>query len=174
MTKISEALRDEHLELMPHIEFLREGADSEYDSSLEDLRRAVNRAGEFLAEHLVPHAEAEEEVLYPLLDGLMGAPGATMPMSLEHAEIGRLAQELSTLKVRLGDKITTPSQARGLRRDFSRIMYSLHAIIRVHMATEEQLYLPLLDSRLSEEEGQEVYRKMEEAAARMKAKTAAA
>lgn len=98
-------------------------------------------------------------MLYPAVARLMGASEATATMSRDHVEVEKLTQELSALRAHLA--ATTPGdlQAKTLRRN----LYALHALISLHFATEEEVYLPILDARLSEGEAAGVFARMEEA-----------
>ena len=102
MTRPTQTLRDEHKELLPHIELLRTIADAIGEASIASLRRSVDEAYAFLTHHLLPHAQAEERALYPVVGRLMGAPEATETMSRDHVEVGRLTQELGSLRAHLG------------------------------------------------------------------------
>jgi iron-sulfur cluster repair protein YtfE (RIC family) len=119
---------------------------------------------EFLTHHLIPHAQAEERALYPVVGKVMGAPEATATMSRDHVEIGQLTRELGTLLAEVkGEKLAT-SQVQALRR----VLYGLSALVIVHFAKEEEVYLPLLDARLTPEEGRQLFETMEQAAAEAK------
>ena len=50
------------------------------------------------------------------------------------------------------------------RRELQRILYGLYAIIRLHFAKEEELYLPLVDAGLGSVEAAEMLRAMHESA----------
>ncbi len=65
MTFITQPLRDEHQHLLPHVEQLRTAADSVGDGPPDVVHRNVEECYEFLAHHLIPHAQAEEHALYP-------------------------------------------------------------------------------------------------------------
>jgi hemerythrin-like domain-containing protein len=161
MAIVTQPLRDEHKDLWPHVEVLRTTADSVGEVPLEMLRRTVDEAYDFLARHLIPHAQAEERALYPVVQKVMGAAEATATMSRDHVEVGRLTEELSALRRQLAGaaSIATP-QAKALRR----VLYGLYALVKVHFAKEEEVYLPLLDARLSPVEAQHMFEAMEEAA----------
>jgi hemerythrin-like domain-containing protein len=64
-TVVTEALREEHRQLLPYIQRMRELADAVGDAPTETLRQGVEQAHQFLTERLIPHAEAEDRVLYP-------------------------------------------------------------------------------------------------------------
>jgi iron-sulfur cluster repair protein YtfE (RIC family) len=96
----------------------------------------------------------------------MGASGATATMSRDHVEIGWLTEELASLRMQLSEKSVSESQEKALRR----VLYSLYAIVKLHLAKEEEIYLPLLDARLTPGEAQELFEAMETAAKEAKIK----
>ncbi len=106
---------------------------------------------------LIPHAEAEDQALYPVVEKLMGAPGVTATMSRDHAEVGRLTEELAALRFRLTVGSVGEVQAKALRR----VLYGLYALVKVHFAKEEEIYLPLLDGRLTPGAAGEMFEAME-------------
>ena len=89
MTSLTQPLREEHQELLPHIEAIRQAADAIGAAPLSELRPPIDGVYDFLAHHLLPHAQAEEAALYPAVGKLMGAPEATGTMSRDHVEVGR-------------------------------------------------------------------------------------
>jgi iron-sulfur cluster repair protein YtfE (RIC family) len=160
MATLTQPLREEHKELIPHIEMLRTVADSIGTVSGESLQRGVDEAYTFLTHHLIPHAQAEERALYPIVGRLIGAPEATATMSRDHVEIGRLTEELGLLRSQLGGASVNELQVKALRR----VLYGLYAIVKVHFAKEEDVYLPILDARLTPEEAHRMFEAMEMAA----------
>src|SRR3989304_9956686 len=102
MRKPTDPLREEHKGLLPHIEKLRKLADAVGEAPPETLRRDMDEGYAFLAQHLIPHAKAEDLALYPVVAKGMGAPQATATMSRDHLEVGRLTGELKRLLDRLG------------------------------------------------------------------------
>lgn len=161
MTAVTQPLREEHKELWPHVEALRATADAVGEAPLETLRRGVDEAYDFLAHHLLAHAQAEERALYPVVQKVLGAPEATATMSRDHVEVGRLVDELGALRAQLaGAAALSDPQARALRR----VLYGLYALLTVHFAKEEEVYLPLLDARLTSAEAQRMFQHMEAAA----------
>ncbi len=160
MTTLTQPLRDEHKELIPHIERLRTVADSVGEAPIESLRHSVNEVYLFLIHHLIPHAQAEDRALYPVVGKVLGAPQATATMSRDHIEVGRLTEELHSLQPYLSEAALSESQAKALRS----VLYSLYALVKVHFAKEEEVYLPILDARLTQEEAQSMFEAMEHAA----------
>ncbi len=155
-------LREEHKELLPHVKELRATADMVGEAAPGELLKGIDACLGFLEQHLLPHAEAEESALYPAVQRVMGAQEATATMSLDHAEIRRLAQELASLRAEVGIGALTTGRAKALRR----VLYGLYGLVALHFLKEEEVYLPLLDARLSPTEAEEMFRQMEAAAAR--------
>jgi iron-sulfur cluster repair protein YtfE (RIC family) len=164
MSLPTQPLRDEHKELLPHVEHLREVADAVGDWPLESLRHGVDDAYVFLTRHLIPHAEAEDRDLYPVVGDIIGGPQATATMSRDHVEVGRLTQELGELRAALAGGALDPETTRALRRT----LYGLYAVVRLHFAKEEEVYLPLLNARLTPAAAQRLFTAMGQAAAQAK------
>ena len=159
MNTLTQPLRDEHKELIPHIEQILEVANSIPEASLEQIRTGVAKVYEFLAYHLIPHAQAEEAALYPTVQKVLGSPEATQTMSRDHVEVGRYVEELGGLQSKLS--------AREFK-SLQRVLYGLYALVKVHFAKEEEVYLPILDERLSPQDAREMFEAMEEAAGHAK------
>jgi soluble P-type ATPase len=77
----------------------------------------------------------------PLVAELLGGDDPTAPMHRAHAEIVRLTRLLGGLLDDLGPAGPEPEDLADLRR----VLYGLHAILRLHFAQEEEAYLSLLD-----------------------------
>ncbi len=166
MEVLTQPLRDEHKELIPHIEMLREVADQIGTAPKSLLMQLVSEASTFLEHHLIPHAQAEEKALYPTVGRLMNAPMATATMSRDHVEIGRLTEELAALVKHNSGTSISASQENDLRR----VLYGLYAVVKLHFAKEEEVYLPLLDARLTQEDARKLFEEMEAAAGEAKSK----
>jgi hemerythrin-like domain-containing protein len=164
MTPVTQPLRDEHKHLLPHIEQLLAAADSIDDTSSGAARAHAEESYAFLVQHLIPHAQAEEQALYPVVGKVLGAPDATATMSRDHREIGRLTNELGALLTAIDHGPIEQAQAKALQR----VLYGLYALVKVHFAKEEEIYLPLLDAHLSPAEADELFKNMEHAAREVK------
>ena len=165
MNTPTQPLREEHADLWPHVEALRTAADAVGVDSPDAVRAKAEMSYEFLRHHLIPHAEAEDAALYPVVQRVMGAPRATATMSRDHVEVGTLTGELAEAITRIGPGKLLPDVERELRRT----LYGLYALVHVHFAKEEEIYLPLLDSALSPSQAKEMFTNMEAAASRAKA-----
>lgn len=164
MVTLPQFIREEHRELVARIEFLRTVADSIGSATIESLRADVGQVYTFLIHQLIPHAQAEEQVLYPTVGRVLRAVEATGTMSRDHLEIIRLTEELETLRLRLFYEPLNPADEQALRR----VLYGLYAIIKLHLAKEEEIYLPILEARLHPEEADHLIEAMERTAAEAK------
>jgi iron-sulfur cluster repair protein YtfE (RIC family) len=75
-------------------------------------------------------------------------------MSRDHVEVRRLTEQLGWL--RSHGPLFDLEQMRNLRR----VLYGLHTLLKVHFAKEEEIYLPLLESHLSEAEAHRLLHKI--------------
>ena len=164
MNTLTQPLRDEHKELFPSVDQIRQVAELIGEAPVSEIREGVEAVYDFLANHLKPHAEAEDAALYPEVQKVLGSPDATRTMSRDHVEVGRYIQELASLKESLNDVALTSEQTQSLRR----VLYGVYALVKVHFAKEEEVYLPILDQRLTPESAQEMFEAMEEAAQQAK------
>jgi hemerythrin-like domain-containing protein len=169
MTTLTQPLRDEHKELFPHIESLKQAGLSVHGVLSKASLDLINESYEFLSAHLLPHAQAEEAALYPAVQKVMGTQYATATMSRDHVEVEKLTRELGTLREQLSATEIGAQQANELKR----LLYGLYSLVNVHFAKEEEVYLPLLDENLTPGEARELFESMEEAAKLAKARVVA-
>ena len=147
MATLPQRVRDEHRELVVRSELLRTVADSIGSASTETTREGVGQAYSFLIHELIPHAQAEEQVLYPTVGRLLRDLETTETMSRDHLEVIRLTEELEALRLHLFYTPVSESNLQALRR----VLYGLYAIIKLHL-TKEEIYLRILEARLPNEE----------------------
>jgi hemerythrin-like domain-containing protein len=153
-------LRDEHRELLPHIEEIRVVADRVGAVTPDVLRTQIEEVSAFLREHLIPHARAEEAVLYPEVERAMEAPRATASMSRDHAEVAALTAELGEIETRITDQVSPAEET-----DARRVLYGLYALVKLHFTEEEEIYVPVLEDALDPDDAREMFDRMEAAAA---------
>jgi iron-sulfur cluster repair protein YtfE (RIC family) len=156
MARITQPLRDEHRELYPQIELLRQSADVVNESLTTQAHDRIEQAHNFLTRQLIAHAHAEEASLYPTVQKIMGTELSTATMIRDHVEIARLTEELDSLRVHKSQLTITSIQTAALRR----VLYGLYAVLKLHLAKEEEIYLPLLDSKLTPEDARAMFDKM--------------
>jgi heavy metal translocating P-type ATPase len=138
---LSRRFQTEHQAIRADIERLRAAADS-----LERLEPAqaiaeVRQVHQLLSKEVQPHEQAEQEVLYPALDRLLGGSDPTGPMSRAHVEITHQIRRLGQLLDDIGPEGPDNEDITELRR----LLYGLHAVLRLHTAQEEESYLSLTD-----------------------------
>jgi iron-sulfur cluster repair protein YtfE (RIC family) len=164
MDTLTQPLRNEHEELRPHIERLRQAAEAVGNAPPAVLRDLLDEVYDFLVHHLIPHAQAEDAALYPVVARLMGATEATATMRRDHVEVGRLVDELQALRGQFAERAHDHEEAEALRR----VLYGLYAVVKLHFAKEEEVYLPLLEARLTSDEAHTMFEHMEQAATEAK------
>jgi iron-sulfur cluster repair protein YtfE (RIC family) len=130
----TQAFRDEHAALLVHIENLRAVAARIPEMNPTERGDAIRPILEFLRGTLIPHAEAEERVLYPAVADILGDPRATATMISDHGAIVARIEELEA---------AAPADAAHLQG----LLYGLYALLLVHFQKEEDDYLPLLESQ---------------------------
>lgn len=166
MATFSHVMHEGHREQVGRLELLRTVADSIGSFPTTTLRESIGHAYHVVTQHLLPHAQAEESFLYPAVGRLLCAPEATDTMRRDHVEVIELVEELETLWLRLFYAPVRPSDEQALRR----VLYGLYTILRLHLAKEEEIYLPLLEAHLSTEEGDRLVDAMEESIAEAKSR----
>jgi heavy metal translocating P-type ATPase len=145
-TETAARLRAEHRHLAAPLARIRTTADrlDELDDAEALASLATIRA--FLVDDLVPHEELEDRTVYPMLAKAMGSDDVTAAMHRTHTEIFRLIRTL--------DRLVRDIPPEGLenddRTDLRRVLYGLDAILRLHMAQEEELYVSLGDEHPAE------------------------
>jgi iron-sulfur cluster repair protein YtfE (RIC family) len=131
----------EHEVLRPDLDRLRAAADHigavPPDEALTEVR-AVYR---FLDDELLPHELAEDEALYPAVAKVLGGRDPTAAMSRTHVEISHHVRRLG----RLLDEIPADGPDDDDLSEMRRILYGLHAILRLHFAQEDEGYLSLAE-----------------------------
>lgn len=152
----TEPLRAEHRDLLPHLQGLETIADEVDRWNAEEAAHVLGEIVGFLRGHLVPHARAEEQVLYPAVEQAMAAPGATDTMRADHAEIvsriDRLADTAASVATRWPDY--------AVARDLAHQLVGLSAILLLHFRKEEEVLLPVLDTTLTAADADALFSRM--------------
>jgi hemerythrin-like domain-containing protein len=141
MQRATESFRKEHAELVAHL--------SDLFGALKDLGAIPPHEQEermaklvlFLRDHLRPHAQWEERVLYPLVESYAG-DGFTQSMKHEHRIIERWMDDL-------GDDA---SSVLPDAHPFVRRADKLLGLLLAHFEVEEEVLLPILDRALTPED----------------------
>ncbi len=131
----------EHHHLRPILEEVRHTADRLGTDDPKTGLDAVLALEKRLVEDLLPHEEAEDAELYPVLGLALGGVDPTAPMSRAHLEIRHQVRRLGRL-LRTVDA-TDPNSDDLL--EIRRLLYGLHAVLLLHFSQEEEAYLSLGD-----------------------------
>jgi hypothetical protein len=112
-----------------------------------------------LTSMLIPHMEAVEAAVYPTLERLLADRHTTAPMALEHGEIRRLVGAI-------GEFAEHPQAHtdRGAVLALRRVLLRLYALLSAHLS-EEELYIPILEDRLTPPEEAALARALDHVAA---------
>jgi iron-sulfur cluster repair protein YtfE (RIC family) len=149
MLTLSHVSHEHHALLRRHVQRLYELADCLCPDCLDtpgvlaelaDLRE-IERG---LREGLIPHMNAVEAAVYPSLERIMNDREASAPMRQEHEEIRRLVDRIGGIV-----NCDTPVD-RVTVLALRRLMLRLHVLLKTHL-DEEELYLPILEDRLTPE-----------------------
>lgn len=159
MTSSMTPLHAEHRELAVQLTALATTADCVGTAEPPALATLIASSLAFLNDELRPHAEAEDVVLYPVVARLMGSAEATATMRRDHEEVLALTAELEQLHAQLIAGPLDEQLANGLRR----VLYGLFAVISLHFAAEEEIYLPLLEDGLANDEADALMQAMQRA-----------
>lgn len=145
MTMLADHIRHEHRDIDPHLETMLMTAHAVGEVPIQVLRDMVSVVLQFVLRELVPHAAREDGVLYLAVERAYGAKGSTDAMKREHKEVERYAAQLSDLH---GTLVIGHEIQEETLRSLRRVLYGLHAVASLHLAVEEEVYLPLLGDRL--------------------------
>jgi len=139
--RIGRRFSAEHRRLRPDLERILAAADGLGGPVPADAAPAVLAVHRFLVDDLLPHEQAEEAELYPLLDRVLGGEDPTGTMVRAHAEIAHLVRRLG----RLLDEMTPGRPDAEEITELRRTLYGLHAILTLHFTQEDEGYLSLAD-----------------------------
>jgi iron-sulfur cluster repair protein YtfE (RIC family) len=129
----TEPFRREHAELHAHVEHIGQAAREVRNLERSEREVLVGKIVGFLTGTLVPHARAEEEVLYPEWAKLVGFDDAAVPMVHDHEAIVARVERLEQTDV---DEIDALQE----------LLYGLYTLIGVHFRKEEDIQLPAFDA----------------------------
>jgi heavy metal translocating P-type ATPase len=136
-------LVEEHRHLAPSLARIRSLADALGTLDGAEAKRRLDALRAFLVEELVPHEEREDREVFPLLAAAVGNDDVTAALHRTHLEIFHLVRLVDRLVGEVPEEGPGPEDLTDLRR----VLYGLDAILRLHMAQEEELYGTLADER---------------------------
>lgn len=136
VTDVAERFRKEHREFAPELHRIRATADKLGALPPEEMRAELHAIREFIVERLPRHEEEEEAAVYPIVASLMGGEDPMSSMARAHVEISHLARVYQQLL----DELPPEGPSSDDLMDLRRVLYGLHAILRLHFAQEEEAY----------------------------------
>jgi heavy metal translocating P-type ATPase len=139
--EVGQQFRAEHKELLPGVKRIRHIADHLDSMPPETARGELEKLHEFLTKELLPHDEAEDASVYPVVARLIGGEDPTATMGRAHMEIAHLVRVFG----RTLEDLPPEGPAHDDLRELRGILYGLYSILRLHFAQEEESYLALID-----------------------------
>lgn len=107
---------------------------------------SLDTAVGYLRDTVVPAQHAEDYTMLIAMDGIIGQPGSSDIIKAQHRSIAAMAGDLA--------KVAEAARNEGDLSQYARyllpLLYGLYAALRVHLESEEDAWLPLLDAHLSE------------------------
>ena len=140
-TALAGRFRDEHLAIRDDIDELRTAADALGVVSSDQAMAGVRHIYRLLVDEVEPHEQAEEDLLYPAVNRVLGGDDPTGTMSRAHVEIAHQIRRMGQLLDDIDPEGPDDVDIIELRR----LLYGLHAILRLHTEQEEENYLSLGD-----------------------------
>jgi heavy metal translocating P-type ATPase len=135
-TDVAERFRKEHVEFAPEVQRIRTVADRLESMEPAELRAELEAVRVFLCDRLPQHEEEEEAAVYPVVAKLMGGEDPMSSMQRAHVEISHLIRVYRQLL----EDMPPGGPDRDDLVDLRRVLYGLHAILRLHFAQEEEAY----------------------------------
>ena len=136
------SLRVEHDSVRRHLEHARQIADSVGDVSVDELNQWLDHAIHTIAHQFLPHAQHEETALYARFPEIPGAPSLAAVFRRDHVEFAQLVDELKAARANVREPLDA-----AVARELRRILYGMYAIMKLHFAAEEELYVDAVDQK---------------------------
>jgi Hemerythrin HHE cation binding domain len=127
------SLRSLDIELEERADLLLESARELAELRPEEREQLRERVLAFLQQEIGAHITMDERVLYPAVCERLGDPLVAAPLRYEHRAIRWWIDEIARADI---------TDVEELRR----LLYGMHALLRVHLSREEELYADALDS----------------------------
>jgi heavy metal translocating P-type ATPase len=140
--ELSARLRAEHDELIPRLSSIQDTADLLDTMTPSESIAALRSIEALLVNEVLPHESEDEKVIYPQLSMVLPGEDPMATMSRTHREIFHLVDLYQRQLADMGDDGPDPADLVDLRR----VLYSIHAILRLHFEQEEELYFALQET----------------------------
>jgi heavy metal translocating P-type ATPase len=137
---VAERFRSEHKEFMPELQRIRTTTDRLGTLTPQEALVELHAVRDFLVLRLAPHEQQEEALVYPAVATLMGGGDSMSSMARAHVEIAHLTRVYRQVM----DDLPAEGPGADDLVELRRLLYGLHAILRLHFAQEEEAYAWLL------------------------------
>lgn len=129
-------LQEDHKNMEPVLEQLSQVARDLISLPPQEAINALSELNNHLQQRLIPHEKADETDIYPLVATLLGGNDPMASLSRGHQEIFKLAYRINNMVKNAPRSKPTPEFFRELQR----LLYSLEAILRLHLEQENEIY----------------------------------
>ncbi len=124
-------LQVEHERMLPLVDDIRTVADGLSERSGIARARAL---AERLQRDLLPHEQADQQLLVPIVDRARGGEAGSVALTRTHAEIENQVNRLGRVIAGMDDEHIVPEDMVQLRG----MLYGLYAVLKLHNAQEEE------------------------------------
>ncbi len=138
-----QSLPNDHQTLYQKSDALKTLADDVGAIPVAAVARRLDDVLAFITGSLLVAAQAEDQVFYPVMARVMGAP-AVKP-KIDHAAIRQMTEELQKVRQTLDTSPLTREMEQALRR----LLYGLHTLVHLHLEQEDEVFFPALERTLS-------------------------
>jgi iron-sulfur cluster repair protein YtfE (RIC family) len=145
---LPQVAHEHHERILAHVDRLPGMADALLTVHSATVTAEVVATQEFLNGTLLPHVDAAERSLYPVLEAMFQNRHSMRPMRAEHDEIRRLVGAYGRLSADVREGRISLGRTLALRR----VIFQLYALLKVHLA-EEEAYLRIVDRGTGAEMG---------------------
>lgn len=133
MSTDTPTLRTLDVKLEQRAEFLSETARELPKLDMGAREELRTQALTFLRDELGAHMRTDQHFLYPKIAERLGDPLAAAPMNYDHRAIRWWIDEIARADIEDTDEL-------------QRLLYGVHALVKVHLSREEDLYVDAVDS----------------------------
>jgi regulator of cell morphogenesis and NO signaling len=157
LSKGLKQLKSEHPPLLKQLEGmydLIQKIDQEIDveTNFDDL---ITKVKEFKAA-LDPHSEREEGVLFPMMGVYIGTTSG--PIAVMEYEHDQAKSNIGAFLMKASDGVATSDE----KKKTAELIQNAYFILKEHFSKEENVLFPMAERMLTDEEKEELYRKIQE------------
>jgi len=156
MNPPAHTVEEEHAGFREYAVVIREVADSVGDVLPAELVQRTGEVHDFMASRVIPHAVAEDQVLFPALRK-ESKTAQTVAMTQCHRQLSRFTDELGLLH----DRLARTGPDRRLELDLRRVLYAMDAMLLAHLDEAEDAYSGSIAARLSPDEQAVLFDKLD-------------